>query len=180
MKPIYYFGCIDVSGHHLHGPNAETSQYADRNCKDFAEHGRRLDGAFCPPESFGSGLYVISQKPPWNIISWWDYSVDSRQGSHSTFICQGYESLEEFWKDAQAQFPSVFKRQRMPVYGGLGSFLPSNLRGATIIEALSKEKSRLEEALHGSYYQAWQDERTVSENLKKELDALRPPKGAMP
>lgn len=142
-KQIFYFGCIDRSGHALFGPGETPVRYGQLD-RDFGSVGR-LDGTFCPTE-IGGGKFTISTRPPWTIISWWDNSVDTRPGSHSTFIFQGYDSLGEFWWDAREKFPSVFARQPMPEHGE-GVFIPGlYARISELQKALAEEERELDNA----------------------------------
>lgn len=118
MKQIFYFGCMGQAGHYLFGPEGMGRVYPGKEFSTcFGEDGRKLDTPFCPPMDWPAGKFVVMTKTIWTIVSWWDYSVDSRPGSHSTFIFTGYDSLEEFWKEAKEQFPSVFNRQPAPEAG---------------------------------------------------------------
>lgn len=120
MKTVFYFGCLDRHGHYLWsdeglqqtGPVPYMSQTFRIS----------LDGAFCPPEGWSEGLYKPSIVPPWRIISWWDRSVDTRPGSHSTFVFLQPDagvSESELLAMAEHEFPSVFARQRRKIQRGL-------------------------------------------------------------
>ena len=77
-----------------------------------------LDGAFVPHNQ-PEGVYKRSYVWPYTILSWVDYSVDSRPGSHSTFLFANYKTDEAFsdilLKEAAKKFPQVFERQRQPI-----------------------------------------------------------------
>lgn len=116
---IFYFGCIAQSGHYLWTSNgAGTARsihqytvprdFADR----FGDRGERLDyPLFTPPSDWPPHHYMRSIVGKWMILSWWDSSVDSRPGSHSTFAGYGFETEEDMLRQARSLFPEVFNRQ---------------------------------------------------------------------
>lgn len=113
-KQLFYFGCMGQVGHGLY---ASVNGHV-QSCSTYTPPGglpaslaRGLDGTFVPPQKWGCGSYLESSVPPWRIISWHDNSVDTRPGSHSTFIGCGFETVEEMIEAAREQFPEVFRRQ---------------------------------------------------------------------
>lgn len=119
---LFYFGCLHQSGHYLfEPPGVSVRGYTEIKCMSQALR-RSLDTAFCPPETWQPGIWLESMVPPWRIVSWWDRSVDSRPGSHSTFIGAGYDSAEELLTAARNLFPQVFARQRVQIRKGLAFF----------------------------------------------------------
>ena len=113
MSTILYFGCIKESGHYLWNEGL-VHEYRAEALGISRSLERSLDGLFCPPEGSHYYEYMCSHVPPWRIISWWDCSVDTRPGSHSTFLFKDYSLLvdpEKLLEDAARVFPSVFTRQ---------------------------------------------------------------------
>lgn len=121
MSVIYYFGCSQRSGHYLFeaedGWLRSCRLYTEKDFERFGNHGARLDGLFCPPSNWSTQLWMESAVGPWRIISWWDNSIDTRPGSHSTFVGKGYASGEELLAAARPLFREVFDRQRLPMKG---------------------------------------------------------------
>lgn len=77
-----------------------------------------IDTGFCPKPQWILGPVRITHVDDWIIVSWWDNSVDSRPGSHSTFLGQGFESEMAVIDAAKKQFPNVFARQRVKLQFG--------------------------------------------------------------
>jgi hypothetical protein len=78
----------------------------------FGNHAERLDyPLFQPPQDWETGIIYCASVPPWKIISWWDRSVDSRPGSHSTFVGNEFKNHHELVLAAMQFFPAVFVRQ---------------------------------------------------------------------
>lgn len=74
-----------------------------------------IDGTFTPLIS-GQGAYKESIVPPFRIVAWHDYTVDSRPGSNSALLGIGYESADEMLNDAINHFPAVMQRQTSPLH----------------------------------------------------------------
>lgn len=116
-----YFGCWgNQPGHDLRTP-------------DGARHSRlpfgyppKLDGiavdmGFTPgvldiskrprdPGTIPNGAAALHHVSEWTVLSFWDNSIDTRPGSHSTFISRGTLTFEGAVVRAKAAFPSVWKR----------------------------------------------------------------------
>lgn len=118
-KYLFYFGCVDRPGHYLFDSDGNFARsYRHERFKYPGFNNNllnpfHLDGVFTPGHQ-RSGEYVVSTVPPALIVSWHDRSVDSRPGSHSTFIGFGYANAEELLDDACLQFKQVMTRQRRP------------------------------------------------------------------
>lgn len=100
---VYYFGCSATQiGHYLWDTewNKIYGHPLPRNLE------RGIDGTFVPA---GAG-WQSSRVGPWWIISCIDNTVDTRPGSHSTFVGKGFIDEETFEAAARARFPSVFSR----------------------------------------------------------------------
>src|SRR5678816_4396454 len=83
MTQLYYFGCWSDKGHYLHD---QHGQIAPHTIGISLPLSYALDGAFCPLSTEPEGAWQFSQVGPWYIASCWDFKIDSRPGSHSTFI----------------------------------------------------------------------------------------------
>jgi|GEM_PF-3174955 hypothetical protein len=115
-KTLLYFGCIERAGHYLfknshqklrYNEQVELSKKYSIN-ENFMGH---IDGLFTPPK-YKSGYNVVKINSDIIVISWWDNTVDNRQGSNSNLIGIGYESIEEILNEANSLFDSVMKRQQ--------------------------------------------------------------------
>lgn len=110
MKRLYYLGCrTGDKGHFLWTRQWSGAGWGIPEMSDQLRGA--LDGVFCPAIE---GVAMRSNVGPWRIVSWIDRSVDSRPGSHSTFVGIGYEREEEMVVDAVIQFPDVFQRPYTP------------------------------------------------------------------
>jgi hypothetical protein len=114
-EEIYYFGCVDQVGHGLHRKfqghivSVQGGVQPDFEQR-FGQNGRMLDRTFCSPTNWGTYTYMESVVGPWYIVSWCDFSVDKRPGSHSTFVGRT-GSHDKLMERARAEFPEIFKRQ---------------------------------------------------------------------
>lgn len=109
-----YFGCWgDQPGHDLRSSDGLRHSRLPFGYPAKLE-GRALDGGFTPPVSMTTripnGLAVLHHASEWTVLSFWDNSIDSRPGSHSTFVSRGTLSFEDAVERAKAAFPSVWKR----------------------------------------------------------------------
>lgn len=105
---VYYFGCMSDIGHFLYD---ENGRYVYRKCTDKPELSHSLDGGYWPkdkgqPQSVGA----LSYENNWSILSCWDRSIDSRYGSHSTFIIEGTHTFDEILVAIKKHFPQVMAR----------------------------------------------------------------------
>lgn len=105
-----YFGCVGNVGHYLHDVNLIIQRSPDQ----FA----RIDGALCPANrtpyrAVFSRLYGLNA----SIISFWDYTVDTRSGSNSNFILVGNLAISPVHMMAQSveKFPQIHKRLPTPL-----------------------------------------------------------------
>ena len=114
MKKLYYFGPIGKAGHYLwKTQDGQDSYYSNKDIPKSILGDGKLDGGFCPKIDVVNGEVKITQLDGWTIFSWWDRSVDSRPGSHSTFVGTGFDNIDDFLKEANTKFPAVFLRQRV-------------------------------------------------------------------
>ncbi len=113
--PLYYFGCrTGEAGHYLFDENFRTLRGSNNPFSSSLSSA--LDGAFVPDIRFGHPPVVLgSRVGAWTIASWVDNSVDTRPGSHSTFIGRGYSTASQLMEDARRRFPAVFTRPRQVV-----------------------------------------------------------------
>jgi hypothetical protein len=113
---MLYFGCIDFGcighkvGHHLVTWDGSPPHKYEKNLKE-AGLFDRINGGFCPNRGV-EGNAKLTQENGWTILAWWDNSVDSRPGSHSTFLKYGIWSADEMRHWAAELFPDVMRRQK--------------------------------------------------------------------
>lgn len=112
MKTLEYFGCIGKSAGHYWANNERRVEINLNLPNSFV---RSIDGLFVPTTKTNKPyLYQESNVGNVRIVSWIDYSVDERPGSHSTICGIGYSSAEEMIDDAIVKFPNEMKRQPRP------------------------------------------------------------------
>lgn len=123
MKKLLYFGCIREKGHYLFSGDSPGCNIANRSSlerlvgiagvTDSFLH--TIDGTYVPFDT-RQGAYKVSTVPPFLIVAWNDYTIDTRPGSNSVFLGIGYASDVEMINDAINHFPSVMKRQTVPLF----------------------------------------------------------------
>lgn len=104
-KILLFFGCENVTGHYWSGGSFRDIPGLTREIE------YKIDTTFAPRNTREQGHYQVCTLPPVLIVSWWDYTIDSRPGSNSNLIAYGYDNVEEIFKDAKIKFPSVMNRQ---------------------------------------------------------------------
>ena len=123
MQDVYYFGCVETSGHFLWTPDLRRTLYKDvPQDWPFGRGGGRLDGGFMPgpPPRRGSSytafenqtqsLAKLSHVKGWTVLAMWDRTVDLRPGCNSEFVTRGTLSFDEMVELAKEHFPTIWKR----------------------------------------------------------------------
>jgi hypothetical protein len=113
---MFYCGCHGDTGHYV------WSEDGWRSYKLWKEQpwGNAIDGGLQPPKWRDNGMTRFTQKHGWSALSWWDNSIDTRPGSHSTFVVEGTHSAEEVLAMARNRFPWVFSRFKYEIVLGGG------------------------------------------------------------
>ena len=75
----------------------------------------KIDTRFCPDKSQKNGTYKHTQVDGWSIVAFWDNTIDSRPGSHSTFVVNEVIEATELLDRAREAFPKVFARYAFKV-----------------------------------------------------------------
>lgn len=122
MSSVFYFGCWGAVGHYLWTPDRRWV----RSAGPFAD--RDLDTPFCPsmtPDTRGrtptdqlEGVAALHHRDGWTVLSFWDRSVDSRGGSHSTYVLEGTHAFDDAVRLAREAFPAVWARYSFDVREG--------------------------------------------------------------
>jgi hypothetical protein len=111
----FYFGCWQREGHSFFapgmravaGPVSPWGFGVDQgilHAAHFRAQGARRD------DEQREGVAVVAHQDAWTALSFWDRSVDTRKGSHSTFVFDGLLSGEGALAAARVLFPEVFER----------------------------------------------------------------------
>lgn len=113
-----YMGCYLDSGHHPWDENMERVHWK-WNAEVPVEGipwGPELDNGLCPGHSASrEGIAALHHKDGWTALAFWDRSVDTRPGSHSTFCIKGTYDFEEMKRLCQERFPKIWARYKFPV-----------------------------------------------------------------
>lgn len=114
ITPILYFGCLSGPGHYLRD---KTKSHWEQPRHSSTPWGVQIDGGVfdSSPRKWQAGAVHHAQKDGWTLVYWADYSVDSRPGSHSTFVIPALLSKAELLEGARHLWPEVFNRPRFPV-----------------------------------------------------------------
>lgn len=107
---ILYFGRIGDAGHYLWHNERQQVRYPQSAL--IGDLWPAIDGGFLSVQK-EEGLYLRTEKPPWTIIAWPDYSVDTRPGSNSAFLFRGFDDLsnDTLFREAFQIFPNIISRQ---------------------------------------------------------------------
>lgn len=110
MNPLprdaYYVGCVGDTGHYMW--DAELRK--DWHWFKQVPWGVRIDGTIPPPRNYEQGVARLEHLEGWTAVGFWDNTVDSRPGSHSTFVFRGTLTYEEAIAKARATFPTIWAR----------------------------------------------------------------------
>lgn len=107
---IYFFGCWERAGHYLHAVDGRQLRWAEGPW-GYAIDGGLLDKRVAQVE----GVAVVAQRDGWTAVSFWDRSVDKRQGSNAAFLVDELVTGEELLARARVAFPTIFARFTFPV-----------------------------------------------------------------
>lgn len=124
---IFYYGCRNnTPGHYWFKPgfiNADKEAAGDSTHSKGTEVGCvpwrwDVDGGLQPMVSSKKGKTWYAPegkalrhvKDGWTALAFWDYSVDSRMGSCSTFVAEGEFKFDQMLEGAKQNFPEVFER----------------------------------------------------------------------
>jgi hypothetical protein len=116
----FYFGCWGRVGHGYHDPSGRS---AGREATPWA-YG--IDG-WRKPTSGQQGSAAIAHKDGWTALDVYDYTIDSRSGSHSVFLfdvdCDFATAValaEEFFPKLVARVGPITASTVCPLCGGKG------------------------------------------------------------
>lgn len=117
LPPVLYFGPLESVGHHLRAPNGKmvnqrtvgehgfSEQYQDQSYFGLALR-ENLDGGYVP-KGCGQveGCAALTHEAGMTVLGIWDRSIDTRPGSHSTYIALGTFDFATMCKLCQTVYP---------------------------------------------------------------------------
>lgn len=114
----YYFGCHRKPGHFMWDVGLSRCVGAHQKPEGSPWSREDLDaGSFRPwvtsitqEGAQPQGKALMRHKDGWTVLSFWDRSVDSRYGAHSTFILEGTYDFAEAVSHAKMLFPRIWAR----------------------------------------------------------------------
>lgn len=111
---VLYFGCIDRAGHYLFHPVRGDLSWQET--KDGTPWSDNIDGGLFGDSrrKWEAGIVHTCKKAGWTGIAWADYSIDTRPGSHSTFVVAADITTEQLLQLSRQQWPHVFSRHKFP------------------------------------------------------------------
>lgn len=110
---VYYMGCYEGrGGHYLISPGGRQVDRLMTNL--FPCPWETLDGGFTPSGD-KEGVVKITHKDDWTILSFLDRSIDTRRGSHSTFLMEGIHNESKAIEIAKRYYPEIFSRYKFQV-----------------------------------------------------------------
>lgn len=123
----YYFGCWRVPGHHFWLPGSDGHPYrpdrdeliamaggyphttqADPPGGPAIPWGYRVDGGLL--RSHVQGRATVHHLGGWTALTFPDYSVDDRPGSHSTYVFDEVLDFDAALAAAREHFSAIFER----------------------------------------------------------------------
>lgn len=102
-----YFGCHRDTGHYLWAPDPQFDLVRMDMSK--CPFGAYIDSIFLPSQAL-QGQVFHTKIGDYTVISFVDYSVDDRHGSHSEFIIKGRVEYDEAMQIIREEFPQIFRR----------------------------------------------------------------------
>jgi len=119
---MFYFGPWQQVGHYMRSDDhlpKDSEGY--RKLHGFTKSnpwGYEVDGGLCP-KGESEGVAAIHHKDGWTALSFWDYTVDTRPGSHSTYLAEGDFNFEQMVQMAMRRFSERWNK--MPFMVRLGT-----------------------------------------------------------
>lgn len=122
---IFYFGCVETSGHFLWDTDLNTVFRLPVPDWPFYPASKvSLDQTYCPgpwvgPPSYRhvEHRYQIQGRAKCSVLRWgwtvlaiWDRTVDKRPGCNSNFVARGEFTFDEMVELAKRHFPTIWKR----------------------------------------------------------------------
>jgi len=118
---MFYFGPWDQAGHHMRSADRPTDRSmeleerrAESNFTRTNPWGCHVDGQLCSKNTT-EGLALIYHKGGWTAMSFWDYTIDTRPGSHSTYLAEGTFTFEEMVEMAKSRFAERWSKMAFKV-----------------------------------------------------------------
>jgi len=124
LLDVQYMGCWDEIGHYrfvqggakIYEPGAGGCPWPDRIADGTLQPGAyEHNGHWSYRGGFKNGDAVIHHKHGWTALSFWDNTVDSRPGSHSTFMAKGIYDFISMKSLCAMWFPEVWGRFQFPI-----------------------------------------------------------------
>lgn len=106
--PAIYFGCWDGVGHHFALPNGQRPPYFETNAMLPWEGS--IDGCLWKVGNPPQGTARLFTKDGWTALVVADRTVDSRGGSHSTFLFHDTLTFDEAVALVAEHFPRIAAR----------------------------------------------------------------------
>lgn len=102
---LFYFGCIEVSGHFLWDHNLQSVRKSN-----YPFPWKMIDGCLCPQTTTEKGVAKLHHKDGWTALAFWDYSIDKRLNSNSVFFAEGIHGFYHMIQFGKKYFPKIYKR----------------------------------------------------------------------
>lgn len=116
-EPVLYFGAYEHVGHHLRSPGGRMLHVEMSPALSW-----HPDGNYCPGRIPGSPQHARRNRPEvegearlthengLTILGIWDRSVDTRLGSHSTYIATGTHDFETMRRLCEETYPKRWRK----------------------------------------------------------------------
>lgn len=110
----YYFGCYKQTGHRWYTSRDGFIISEYYHLKELDLHDLQIDAAFAPRYTREEGVcnlwHLNTGHSYWTILSFWDYSIDARPGSHSNFVFDNKYSFDEIMLLINEYYSKIIER----------------------------------------------------------------------
>lgn len=117
MAEVYYFGCNERAGHHLHrAGHWRTIDYHEAQTMRVPS-AEAMDGGaiFLPyPEQRGLGALTYLPANDLTVLAWWGSPWDSRGAVNTAVMVRGQHDVDAVWAAFEQAFPLIAPKLSRP------------------------------------------------------------------
>lgn len=114
LERLYYCGQRDRNGHYI-WPSDGSRYQLDFKILEPESPVEYLDDPDRWCGRHAEGIAKLTHVNGWTVFAFREYSLDTRPGSHSTFVAKGIHMAREMELEARRLFPDVWARFKFSV-----------------------------------------------------------------